>query len=316
MASAVLKTAKVHSNIYTVPYDSLAVEEGFNIRENYDLDGLAQTIKARGVLEPLRVRPAQGSEDKTKVYITNGHHRYYAIPIAIEKYKAESSIKNSIKVIYEDKGANEETRSADIILLNSGKALNALEQAKVMKRLIDYGMKINIIAEQIGKPQKEIRRLLELNSTPLILRQAVLNNIISPTAAIELSKADEGAQKKVLSKINTLMTKVENVQNAGDAKAEPKASKGDAKDKKAEDKGEKKASKKKIPAISIKEVQKATGKQTQFSLNEIKEIRSKVQAIWRSSDEPQKSFWEAALYGINIIMGEELKPNKFDDFGI
>ena len=53
------KGAKVHSNIFTINYDQLAIENNFNARKTLDqahVDSIAQSIAYKGLLEPLRVR--------------------------------------------------------------------------------------------------------------------------------------------------------------------------------------------------------------------------------------------------------------------
>jgi ParB/RepB/Spo0J family partition protein len=310
--AAPVKNAKVHSSIFTVHYDSIAVDKSVEeIRENYDpavLDAMAQTIKANGILEPLKVRKAKLGEDKLKVYIVNGHHRYFATQIAIDKYKADPKLKENIKVVFEEEGTNEESRGISLVLLNSSKPLSPLEQARVVEQLIKYGMKKAEIAASLGKSQKEITRLIELNETPVVVRQAVQNNIISPTAAIELSKSNEKVQQKIITKIEGLLDKAKTL---GEAKIEATEPTDKPQGKKA------KPTKKVSPAIKVKDIQKEAGKQTSYSVTEIKELRSKVQKIWRDTQEhPAKEFWEATLYGVNLVLGEELKVGRFDDMAI
>jgi len=254
------------SNVYHVPYDKLAIEDGFNVREDYgDIDELARSITENGIKTPLEVRL-----DGDKLIIVDGHRRYQAIYIAINKYKAEIP---HIPCINEPKGTNEEDRTANLLTLNSGKPLTPIEQAKVIKRLIDFGWKQTDIAKKIARTQTYVGQLLSLNGSSHELREAVKKGLMAPTAAMELAKQPVSKQKAILDKFMSSL-----------AGKEP-------------DKSKKKP-------IKVKDIKKAVnGKTNTVSTMEIEKLISL--AINKYKDNDTSRNWDDVIYGLRLALGLE-----------
>lgn len=183
------------SDLYRVPLEKILIDPEFNVREDYgDMEELSKNIAENGQKVAGIIRL---SEDGGKVVLVDGHRRYNAINMANKKFGAE--IKD-FKCVKEERGANEETRIIDMLSTSLGKALTPLEQAKAIKKLIDYGYKVSDIAKKLGKTVPSISTLLKLNSASHELREAVKTKKISTSAAKVLAKTSSTKQKEILNK--------------------------------------------------------------------------------------------------------------------
>lgn len=194
MGSHVMRDiAEKRIEYFQVKLDKVIIEDGFNVRDDYgDMDELAMNIAQNGQKQPGIARL---SDDKTSVTLIDGHRRFQAIKLANEKYGASIDV---FKVIKEEMGANEETRVLDMLATNMGKPLTPIEQARAIKKLVDFGWPIKQIADKMGKNTQSVTNLLELNSATHELREAVQKNEISPSAAVELAKQNPNVQKTFL----------------------------------------------------------------------------------------------------------------------
>lgn len=208
-ATGIKSLSQKRSDVFHINLEDVTIEDGFNVREDYgDMDELAMSIASCGQKYPGLVRL---SGDGTKAVLTDGHRRYQAIQMANEKYGAKIT---TFKCIKEERGANEETRILDMLNTALGKPLTAIEQAKAVKRLVDYGMSFKEIGRAIGKSQSAVNRLLDLNGATSELRTAVQKKRISASAAAALARKGSDVQKKVLASSNGDKLKVSDVQKA------------------------------------------------------------------------------------------------------
>ena len=191
------KLSEGRRDVLSIPLNKITVDAKFNVRQDYgDIDGLARSIAESGQKQPGKVR--QGDDC---AILVDGHRRLQAIRLANEKYGA--SIK-AFLCFTEERGANEESRILDMLVLNDGKPLSIIEQAVAVKRLQDYGWKDSDIAGKIGKSSSYICGLMSLNGASNALRKAVKDSLISPTAAIKLASAPEAKQVTILERIAAL----------------------------------------------------------------------------------------------------------------
>lgn len=259
--------------------DTLTVEEGFNVREDYgDIDELAKSIAEVGVRQPLKIRP---SEDHKTAVIIDGHRRFKAASLANSKYGA--SLK-AVPCYVEERGVNQETRILDLLTLNSGKPLTVLEQASAIKRLIDFSWEIKDIAKKLGKPVSYVNSVLNLNEGSAALRKAIKDGEISPTAAFKLSSVTKEKQEAVISKfLNFDATKTTTT-----TKSKPK------------------------PKLKVKDVEKATkGTAAIVTTASIKVHIKTVEGYIKNSSE-KAPLWEVVKYGLQVAVGvEELKADHF-----
>jgi len=176
------------SDLFRLNLDDINVVEGFNVREHdaaYEehIALLALSISEVGVLEPLRGYISDG-----KFYLTNGHSRL----IAVRKANAElgASIE-TVPVLPEPKYSNEADRVLTLLTSNSGRPLSALEQAKVFKRLVDFGWSESDIARKSGVSVTTVIRALEMNALPEAAKQLIRDGKASASLTLETVKSGE-----------------------------------------------------------------------------------------------------------------------------
>jgi ParB family chromosome partitioning protein len=140
-----------------------------------NLEDLMASIKARGVLEPILVRP-KGS----RFEIIAGERRYLA------------SRNIGLKEIpcIEMKVRDNEALELALIENLQRKDLDAFEEADGLKALMDlYGFTHVQIAEKIGKARSTITEIIDLGKIPSAIRELCKqNNILSRSILIEISK--------------------------------------------------------------------------------------------------------------------------------
>ena len=147
----------------TIDLKKIGVEKGHNPREHIDdieLKELAESIKARGLLQPIVVREAQAKGDGNNEFIVvAGHRRYYAAQLAKEA---------TIEAIVKDDGKPDEN-VIDALTENLQRSdLTKLEEAKAYQRMKDvHRWNAKRIAHELGLPQARITKRLQLLSLPV-----------------------------------------------------------------------------------------------------------------------------------------------------
>ena len=150
---------------------------------------LVASIKSKGVLEPILVRPKDG-----KYEIIAGERRYMAAKTAgLEEIPC-------IEMNIEDNEAME----ISLIENLQRKDLNVFEEADGLNSLADmYGYNHSQIAEKIGKARSTITEIINLSKIPIDLRNLCMKNSIkSRTTLIEISKQKN--KKNMLELINAI----------------------------------------------------------------------------------------------------------------
>ncbi len=186
--------------------DKLRTFEGhpFQVIDNAEMDNLAESIKAQGILSPLIVRPMEGRPDEYEVI--SGHRRLYAakkagfceVPALI--YPLD---RNAAAIAVVDSNLHREK------LLPSEKAFAyrlKMEAMKAQGRRTDLTLSQlatkSDTAAEIGKTQNESRdqvfRYIRLTRLIPELLQKVDDGIIALSPAVELSYLSEKAQRILL----------------------------------------------------------------------------------------------------------------------
>ena len=160
------------------PYN-IVVEDDFNVRKDMgDLEGLMNSILANGQLEPIMVHKVSGEE---KYVLTDGHRRFAAIMLALEKGNSIPYVK-AIKV----SGNTEDRLFAMVITGTDKKPLTVLEEAEAYKRLVNLGYEAKDIATRTGKSLPHIYNALNLADAPKKLKNAIESGAISATTVSQL----------------------------------------------------------------------------------------------------------------------------------
>ena len=145
-----------------------------------ELEGLADSIRAKGVMQPLLVRAS--AQHSGEYEIIAGERRWRA---------AQRAGIHELPVIIRDLSDRE---TLEIALLENiqREDLSALEEAEGYRRLIDeFGHTQQELAESLGKSRSHIANLLRLLGLPEEVRAMVEDGQLSPGHARALLNADE-----------------------------------------------------------------------------------------------------------------------------
>lgn len=148
------------SDIFKLDPRELAIEPGWNCRDFSDPDNiehvqrLKESIRTKGVLEPLAVRMSDGD-----VIVTNGECRMRAV----KELLAEGHEIKSVPVQTETRYAAEADLIESQITRNSGKAFTLLEQATVFARLLALGRTETQIGAAAGITAERVRQVVALS---------------------------------------------------------------------------------------------------------------------------------------------------------
>ncbi|WP_395140317.1 ParB/RepB/Spo0J family partition protein [Armatimonas sp.] len=128
------------------------------------LEELAASIKERGVLQPIVVRPAVG-KDKGLFEIVMGERRYRACKMLGL---------DSIPAIVRD--LNDEDAATDALLENYQREdMNVIEKARAIQGLLQH-MSYEKISKTLGVSETTVRRTLELLELPVSIQQELVQN--------------------------------------------------------------------------------------------------------------------------------------------
>jgi len=154
----------------------LLVPNQFQPRKNFEkkqLDELASSIKARGIIQPIAVRKTSDG----KFEIIAGERRWRAAQLA-QMHEVPT-------VLLE---ADDELAAEFAVLENvQREGLNALEEADGYQTLIDkFQYTQDKIAEMVGKSRAYIANTLRLKKLPEAIQLMVINGLLTPGHARSL----------------------------------------------------------------------------------------------------------------------------------
>ncbi len=178
-----------------------------------DLDDLTASVRERGVVQPLIVRPVAGAKDAYE--IVAGERRWRA---------AQRAGLHDVPVLIREASDKEALELA--IIENVQRAdLNALEEARGYQQLIDqYQYSQNELADVIGKSRSHIANTLRLLNLPVTIQDLVAEGKITAGHARALLTLDDP-----LSAVDRILTEglnVRAVEKMGEGGGRKKASGG------------------------------------------------------------------------------------------
>jgi ParB family chromosome partitioning protein len=151
-------------NVFTCPLDRIVPQSG-QPRQHFDihkLDELAQSIRDHGLLEPLVVRRASGSE---KFEIVAGERRWRALQRA--------GVREALVVVKDVSAKN----AFELALIENVQRedLNAIELAEAYDRLVrEHGYTHETLADRLNKDRTTIANALRLLKLPPRVRLKVM----------------------------------------------------------------------------------------------------------------------------------------------
>lgn len=194
------------TNAYFADPKLIGRKEGWNPRFDFgEIEELAKSIKANGVLLPLRVKrttslPATPGQP-TKVFeLIDGDRRLTAIELIMKKEPAYFG-EEGVPVIIVHKEQDDLTSLFQMFESNSGKAFLPLEEATAYKRMRDAGLSIAKICERVGRKQVHVVATLALLDADTTVQEAVKDGSVNSTLAKKIAvnaRGDKAKQKELI----------------------------------------------------------------------------------------------------------------------
>lgn len=184
-----------------IPLSEIVTNEGQPRKSFYEdtLQELAESIKERGVLEPIVIRPITGHPKGAKYQIVMGERRFRASVMA--------GLETIPAII---KSMSDEDAQADALLENFQREdLNPIEKAKAIQGLLTF-MSWEKVGKTLGVSETTLRRALELLELPafvqyeLTLREAAEGEMLLTEGHARMLSAlnhDPTTQKRMVDKI-------------------------------------------------------------------------------------------------------------------
>ena len=193
--------------IYGIPLSEIDEfpDHPFHVRDDEDMVNLVESIKERGVITPITLRPKEDG----RYEIVSGHRRARACELAgLDTVKAEireMSLDEAILLMV-DSNLQRST------ILPSEKAFAYKMKLDAMKRLPGRPPKNNLVpvgqnysreelAEQIGESQTQIQRYIRLTNLAPELLDMVDEGKIAMRPAVEISYLPEEHQECLINEI-------------------------------------------------------------------------------------------------------------------
>jgi ParB family transcriptional regulator, chromosome partitioning protein len=177
---------------FDIPVDAIEPDAD-QPREEFDreaLERLADSIRSRGVLQPLRVR-----WDESRYVLIVGERRWRA---------AKKAGLDRVPCVVDDRPADPgELLALQLIENCLREDLTPIEQAKAFRSLMDLnGWSGNRLAKEIGIPQSAVSQALALLTLPAPVQGAVDRGQLPASTACEISKLpDPSAQEELASRV-------------------------------------------------------------------------------------------------------------------
>jgi ParB family chromosome partitioning protein len=165
-----------------------------------ELDELAASIREKGILQPLLVRPAAAENSETSFELIAGERRWRA---------AQRAGLHQVPVLVRPLGDVEVLEIALIENLQR-EDLSALEEAEAYTRLMrEFGRSQTALAEAVGKSRSHVANTIRLLSLPKPVRQMLDTGALSPghaRALLALPDPAPAAQEVVSRGLNVRAT--------------------------------------------------------------------------------------------------------------
>ena len=191
--SSLIGDTKVENNINKILISEI-IRNKFQPRKKFNkenLDELTNSIKERGIIQPIIVRKSE--ENKSKYEIIAGERRWLA---------AQNAGLHEVPVVITEA---DDLKSLEFAIVENVQRhdLNAIEEAQGYKRLIEeFNYDHDKVAKFIGKSRSHITNSLRLLSLPKEVMELVEENLISQGHAKILVGLDNAhfVAKKIIEK--------------------------------------------------------------------------------------------------------------------
>lgn len=200
LAGALRATGATRSNVYLVPPKHLRVFTGFNVRVRNEehvahVRALADSMKAEGFFPDKPLSGLVVIEGGLHViYIFDGHCRLEAVELAI----AEGALIEAVPVVISQEGVSAADMTAALISRNTGRPLEPIEKAAVIKMLLNMGFDTEAVMARLGFTRQYYRDLMVLNAAPAEVKGMVERGELSAKTAVMVLRSEGEKAVEVL----------------------------------------------------------------------------------------------------------------------
>lgn len=195
------------TKIISVPFESIYIDEGFNARKDYDdIEQLAASIRANGLLEPVGVLAVKDSGN-TRYKVVYGARRYKALVLIRE---TEPDAFATLDVVLSSAGTTAELQLANLSENVERNCLKPWEIAGRIKELVNLGFEQRDIAARLGRPQSWVSYFFKL-STKLnpSAWKAFTEDKLTMEQALNIADIPEDTQTDIVDRIINADTRAE-----------------------------------------------------------------------------------------------------------
>jgi len=195
--------------IYDIPIELIDEfpDHPFKVRMDEDMDQLVESVKERGLITPITLRPKEDG----RYEIVSGHRRKKACEIA-----GLSVVKADVREMSRDEAIilMVESNLQRSVILPSEKAFSYKMRLEALKRMpgrplknsspvgTDFGVRSNQqVAEEVGDSKSQVARYIRLTELIPDLLDLVDENQIALRPAVELSYLTKDEQRMVYEQI-------------------------------------------------------------------------------------------------------------------
>lgn len=292
-ASGIVK----RTNAYFIDPTMVVRREGWNPRFDFgDIKELVQSIKANGVLNPIRVKRVAGNFE-----LIDGDRRMTAIEALL---KEGHTFEGGIPAIILDKAIEDVEALIQMFEANTGKAFLPLEEAAAYQRMRDAGMTLKQICSRVGRAHVHVVKTMALLTADESVKDAVKDGTVNSTLAKEIATKARGNKAKQKELVET----AKKGGKAGKklAKEEAKSIKKRPTSKKGQQTVEP-AALKPLTSSQLDTRESVLMNLVSKGLKAVGISEDKARAMFADSDEQSLAFHFGALMGIRAAQGKDPK---------
>ena len=182
------------TNAFFVDPKTITRREGWNPRFDFgEIDELAKSIKANGILNPIRVKRLPTVADGKVFELIDGDRRLTAIESLLKK---GHEFPEGIPALIVNKDQEDLTSLIQMFVANDQKSFLPMEEAVAYKRMRDAKMSIKQICEAVGRKHVHVVAILALLEAGDELKDATKLGEINKTLAKDIAVIAKGDKVK------------------------------------------------------------------------------------------------------------------------
>lgn len=182
------------STLHMLDPRTITRKEGFNPRYDFgEIEELAKSIKANGLLVPLRVKRMSAPVDGKYFELIDGDRRLTALEQMLGKGE---TFPDGVNAIVVDKGQDDVESLFQALETNSGKNLLPLEEALAYKRLKESGLTARAISNRLSRDYTHVINSLAMLDAAPEIQEAVKNGDVGVTIAKQIAVHARGDKEK------------------------------------------------------------------------------------------------------------------------